>query len=234
MVTHLEPGILECEVKWALGSITTNKVGAGDGIPVELFKKKMLLLKCCTQYVSKFGKLSSGQRTGKGHFSFKCQRKAMAKNSNYRTSVLISHANKVMLKILQASLQQYVNWELSDVQAGFQRGRRTRDQIVNIRCIMKKARGFQRNIYFCFIDYAKVFDSVDHNNWKVLKEMEIPEHLNCLLRNLYAGQEAAVRTGNGTMDWFKIEKGIRQGSILSPCLFNLYTEYIMRNAGLKE
>ena len=99
---------------------------------------------------------------------------------------------------------------------------------------MKKARGFQRNIYFCFIDYAKVFDSVDHNNWKVLKEMEIPEHLNCLLRNLYAGQEAAVRTGNGTMDWFKIEKGIRQGSILSPCLFNLYTEYIMRNAGLKE
>ena len=118
---------------------------------------------------------------------------------------------KVMLKILQASLQQYVNWELSDVQAGFQRGRGTRDQIVNIRCIMKKARGFQRNIYFCFIDYAESFDCVDHNKlWKILKEMGIPDHLTCLLRNLYAGQEATIRTGHGSTDWFQTGKGMNQ------------------------
>ena len=115
--------------------------------------------------------------------------------SNYRTITLISHASKVMLKILQARLQQYVNRELPDVQAGFRKGRGTRDQIPNIRWIIKKAREFQKNIYFCFIDYAKAFDCVDHNKlWKILKEMRIPDHLTCLLRNLYAGQEATVRT----------------------------------------
>ena len=139
-----------------------------------------------------------------------------------------------MLKILQARLQQYVNRELPDVQAGFRKGRGTRDQIVNNRWIMEKAREFQKNIYFCFIDYAKAFDCVDHNKlWKTLKEIGIPDYLTCLLRNLYAGQEAAVRTGHGTTDWFQIEKGV-QGCILSPCLFNLYAEYIMRNAGLEE
>ena len=121
--------------------------------------------------------------------------------SNYRTIVLISHASKVMLKILQARLQQYVNRELPDVQAGFRKGRGTRDQIANIRWIMEKAREFQKNIYFCFIDYAKAFDCVDHNKlWKILQEMGIPDHLTCLLRNLYAGQEATVRTGHVTMD----------------------------------
>src|SRR5574341_838749 len=140
-----------------------------------------------------------------------------------------------MLKILQARLQQYVNRELPDVQAGFRKGRGTRDQVANICWIMKKAREFQKNIYFCFIDYAKAFDCVDHNNlWKILKGMEIPEHLTCLLRNLYAGQEATVRAGHGTTDWFQIGEGVRQGCILSPCLFNLYAEYIMRNAGLEE
>ena len=135
-----------------------------------------------------------------------------------------------MLKILQARLQQYVNCELSDVQAGFRKGTGTRDQIANICWIMEKAREFQKNIYFCFIDYAKAFDCVDHNKlWKILKEMGIPEHLICLLRNLYAGQEATVRTGHGTTDWFQIGKGVRQGCILSSCLFNLYAEYIMRN-----
>ena len=113
--------------------------------------------------------------------------------------------------------------------------RGTRDQIANIRWIIEKGRKFQKNIYFCFIDYAKTFDCVDHNKlWKILKEMGIPDHLTCLLRNLYAGQEAAVRTGHGTIDWFQIGKGIYQGCILSPCLFNLYAEYIMRNAGLEE
>ena len=128
-----------------------------------------------------------------------------------------------------------MNHELPDVQAGFRKGRGTRDQIANIRWIIKKARGFQKNIYFCFIDYAKAFDCVDHNKlWKILKEMGIEGHMTCLLRNLYAGQEATVRTGGTTTEWFQIGKGVRQGYILLPCLFNLYAEYIMRNAGLEE
>ena len=140
-----------------------------------------------------------------------------------------------MLKILQARLQQYVNHEILDVQAGFTKGRGTRDQIANIHWIMEKAREFQKNIYFCFIDYVKAFDFVDHNNLcKILKEMGIPNHLTCLLRNLYAGQEATVRTGHGTTDWVQIGKVVRQGCILSPCLSNFYAEYIMRNAGLEE
>ena len=135
-----------------------------------------------------------------------------------------------MLKILQARLQQYVNCELSDVQAGFRKGRGT-----NIWWIIEKAREFQKNIYFCFIDYAKTFDCVDHNKlWKIRQEMGIPEHLTCLLRNLYAGQEATVRTGHGITDWFQRGKGVRQGCILSPCLFNLYAEYIMWNDRLGE
>ena len=139
-----------------------------------------------------------------------------------------------MLKILQARLQQYVNCELPDVPAGVRKGRGTRDQIANIHWIIKKVREFQKNIYFCFIDYAKAFDCVDHSKlWKILKEMEIPDRLTCLLRNLYAGQEATVRNGHGTPDWFQIGKGVCQGCILSPCLFNLYAEYIMRNAGLE-
>ena len=155
--------------------------------------------------------------------------------SNYCTIALVSHASKEMLKIFQARLQQYVNRELPDVQAGFRKGRGTRDQIANICWVIEKAREFQKNIYFCFIDYAKAFDCVDHKKlWKILKEMGIPDHLTCLLRNLYAGQEATVRTGHGTTDWFQIGKGIRQGCILSPCLFNFYAEYIMRNAGLEE
>ena len=140
-----------------------------------------------------------------------------------------------MLKILQAMLQQYVNHELPDVQAGFRKGRGTRDQIANIRWIIKQAKEFQKNIYFCFIDYAKAFDCVDHNKlWKILKEMGIPDHMTCLLRNLYAGQEATVRTGHGTTDCFPVRKGVHQGYILSPCLFNLYAEYIMRIVGLDE
>ena len=139
---------------------------------------------------------------------------------------LISHANKVMLKILQARLHQYVNCEVPDVHVGFRKGRGTRDEIANICCIIKKAREFQINIYFCFIDYAKAFDCVDHNKlWKILKQMGIPDHLTCLFRHLYAGQEATVRTGHGTTDWFQIGKGVRQGCILSPCLFNFYAVY---------
>ena len=163
-------------------------------------------------------------------------RKGNAKEcSSYRTIALISHANKVMLKILQARLQPYVNRELPDVQAGFRKGRGTRDQIANICWIIEKAREFQKNIYFCFIAYAKAFDCVDHNKlWKILKELGISDQLTCLLRNLYAGQEATVTTGHGTIDWFQTGKGVCQGCILLPCLFNLYAEYIMRNAELEE
>ena len=140
-----------------------------------------------------------------------------------------------MLKIFQARLQHYVNHELPDVQAGFRKGRGTREQIANIHWILEKAREFQKNIYFCFLDYAKAFDCLDHNKlWKILKEMGIPDQLTCLLSNLYADQEATVRTGHGTTDWFQIGKGIHQSCMLSPCLFNLYAEYIMRNAGLEE
>ena len=154
---------------------------------------------------------------------------------NYRTIALISHASKITLKILQSRLQQYVNCELPDLQAGFRKSRGTRHQIANIRWIMDEARDFLKNIYFCFINYAKAFDCVDPNKlWKILKEMGIPDHWTCLLRNLYAGQEATVRTGHGTTDWFQIGKGVRQGCILSPCLFNFYAECITRNAGLEE
>ena len=159
----------------------------------------------------------------------------MPKNVQTTAQLHLSHSHKVMLKILQARHQQHKNWELPDIQAGFRKGRVTKDQIANICWIIEKAREFHKNIYFCFIDYAKAFDCVDHHKvWKILQEMRIPDHLTCLLRNLYAGQEATVRTGHGTTDWFQIGKGVHQGCILSPCLFNSYAEYIMRNAGLEE
>ena len=139
-----------------------------------------------------------------------------------------------MLKILQEKLQQYVNRELPDVQAGFRRGRGTRDQIANIQLIIKEVRDFQKSIYFCFIDYVKPFTVWTTTNWEILKEMGIPDHLICLVRYLYAGPKTTIRTGNGTTDWFQIGTGVHQGCILSTCLFNLYAENIMRNSGLEE
>ena len=196
---------------------------------------KIMLWKCYTQYASKFGKLSSGHRTGRSVF-IPIPKKGNAKEcSNYCTIALISHASKVTLKILQARLQQYVNCEFPDVQAGFRKGRGPRDQIASVHWIIEKARDFQENIYFCFINYTRTFDWENHNKlWKILQEMGIPDHLTCFLRNLYAGQEATVRTGHGTTDWFPIGKGVCQRCILSPCLFNFYAEYIMANAGLDE
>jgi len=237
VITHLEPDILECEVKWALESITMNKASGGDGIPVELFQiLKDDAVKVLHSICQQIWKTQQWPQDWKRSVFIPNSKKGNAKEcSNYRTTALISHASKVMLKILQARLQQYVNREFPDVQAGFRKGRGTRDQIANIHWIMEKAREFQKNIYFCFIDYAKAFVCVDHNKlWKILKEMGIQDHLTCLLRNLYAGQEATVRTGHGTTDWFQIGKGVCQGCILSPCLFNFYAEYIMRNAGLEE
>ena len=186
-----------------------------------------MLLKCCTQFDNKFGKLSSGHRIGKDQFSFQTQRKARPKNVQTTTQLHSSHM-LAKLKILQARIQQYVNHELPDVQVGFRKGRGTRG---NIRWIIEKAREFQKNIYFCFIENTKAFECVDYNKlWKMLQEMGILDHLTCLLQNLYAGQEATVRTSHGTTDWFQYGKGVHQGCILSPYLFNFCGEYNMQNA----
>ena len=214
-----------------------NKISGGDGTSVELFQilkdDAVEVLHSICQQIQKTQQLP--QDWQRSVFTL-IPKKGNAKEcSNYCTIVLISHASKVMLKILQARLQQYVNHELPGVQAGFRKGRGTRDQIANICWIIKKAREFQKNTQLCFIDYAKDFDCVDHSKlWKILKEMGIPDHLTCLLRSLYAGQEATLRTGHGTTDWFQIGRGVCQGCILSPCLFNLYAEYIMQNASLDE
>ena len=195
-----------------------NKATGGDGILVEVFQiLKDDAVKVLHSIHQQIRILSSGHRTGKRSVFIPITKKGNSKEcSNYHTIVLISHASKVMLKILQARPQQYENRELTDVQAGFRKGRGTGDQIASIPWIMEKAREFQKNIYFCFIDYAKAFDCVDHNElWKILKEMGIPDHLTCLFRNLYAGQEATVKTGHGTTDWFQIGKGACQGLILS-------------------
>ena len=237
MSTHLEPDILECEVKWALGSITTNKASGGDGFTVELFQVlKDDTVKVLHSICQQIWKTQQWPQDWKRSVFSPIPKKGNAKEwSNYRTVVLISHTSKIMLKILQVRLQQYMSCELPDVQAGFRKGRGARDQSANISWIMEKEREFQKNIYFCFIDYAKTFDYSDHNKlWKILKEMGLPDRLTCLLRNLYAGQEAAVRTGHGTTDWFQIGKGVYQGCIWSCCLFNLYAVYIMQNARLDE
>ena len=177
-----------------------------------------MLLKGCTQYTSKFGKLSSGHRTTKVSFIPIPKKDSAKECTNYHIIVLISHASKVMLKILQARLQQYVNWGLPAVQAWFRKGRGIRDQIANICWIIEKAREFHKNIYFCFIDGAKAFDCVDQNKLENSEKdgNTRPPYLTCLLRNLYAGQETTVRIGHEMMDWFKIVKGVCQGYILLP------------------
>ena len=209
MITHLEPDILECEVKWALESITTNKASGGDGIPVELFQTlKGDAVKVLHSICQQIWQTQQWPRDWKRSIFILIPKKGNAKEcSNYHTIALISHTSKVMLKIFQGRLQQHMNCELPDVQAGSRKGRGTRDQIANICWIIQKTREFQRNIYFSFIDYAKAFNCADHNKlWKILQEIGIPDHLTCLLRNLYAGQEATVRTGYGTTDWFQIGK----------------------------
>ena len=227
---------MECKVKWALGSITMNKANGGDEISVELFQiLKEDAVKVLHSICQQIWKTQQWPQDWKRSVFIPIPKKGNAKEySNYCTIALISHASKVILRILQARLQQYMNNELPDVQAGFRKGRGTSNQIANICWIIEKAREFQKNIYFCFTDYAKALDCVNHNKlWKIVQEMGIPDHLTWLLRNLYAGQEATVRNGHGTTDWYRIGKGVRQGCILSPCLFNFYAEYIMRNAGLE-
>ena len=214
-----------------------NKASGGDGIPVRLFQiLKDDTVKVLHAICQQIWKTQKWPQDWKRSVLIPIPKKGNAKEcSNYPTIALISHTSKVMHKIFQARLQQYMNHEFPHVQAGFWKGRGTRDQTANICWIIKKVTELQKDIYFWFIDYAKDFDCVDHNRlWKILKEMEIPDHLTCLLRNLYAGQEATVRTGHGRVDWFQIGKGVCQGCILSPYLFNLYAEYIIQNAGLEE
>ena len=187
MITHLEPDILEYEVKWALESITMNKARGGDRIPVELFQiLKDDAVKVLQSVGQQIWKTQQCPQDWKRSVFMPIPKKSKAKEcSNYPTIAVISQTSKIMLKILQVRHQQYLNHELPDVQAGFRKGRGTRDQIANIRWIMEKARKFQKNVYFCFIDYAKAFDCVDHNKpWKILKEMGIPDHLIHLLRKL--------------------------------------------------
>ena len=192
VVTHIEPYILECQVKWALGSITENKSSGVDGIPAELFQILKDAVKVLHSICQEIWKTQ--------------QKDSTEECTNYHIIMLIQHASQVSLKILQARLQQYMNQERPGVQARFRKYRGTRDQIANICWIIEKAKEFHKNI--CFIDCAKAFDCVDHKNWKILKETEMPDHLTCLLRNLYISQEATVRTGRETTDWFIIGVGI--------------------------
>ena len=188
-----------------------NKASGSDGIPVELFQiLKDDAVKVLHSICQQICKTQQWPQDWKRSFFIPIPKKGNPKEcSKYCRIALISHASKVMLKILQARLQRYMNCEFPDVQAGFRKGRGTRDQASNTHWIIKKARTFQKNIYFCFIDSAKAFDCVDHNElWKILKEQGIPDHLTCLLRNLYAGQEATVRTGHETTDWLQIGKGV--------------------------
>ena len=208
MITHLEPEILECEVKWALESITTNKASGGDGIPVKLFQilqddAVKVLHSICQQ----IWKTQQWPWDWKRSVFIPIPKKDNAKEcSNCRTIALISHASKLMLKILQARLQQYMNLELPDVQDDFRKGRGTRDQIANILWIMEKASKFQKNIHFCFIDYAKAFECVDQNKLENFERVGNTRPSTCFLRNLYEGQEATVRTGHGTTDSLQIGK----------------------------
>ena len=196
----------------------------------------MMLWKCGIQYASKFGKLSSGHRTGKGQFSFQFQRKAIPKNAQTTTQLHSSHTLvKSCSKFFKLGFNSMWTVKFQVFKLDLEKAEEPETKLPTTTGLSKKAREFQKSIYFCFIDYAKAFDCVDHNKfWKILHETGIAAHLTCLLRNLYAGQETTVRIGHGTTDWFQIRKGVHQGCILSPCLFSLYAVYIMQNDGLDE
>ena len=196
----------------------------------------MTLWKCCTQSANRFGKLSSGHRTGKVQFSFQSQRKAMPKNAQTTSQLHSSHTlEKECSKFSNSGFSNMWSMNYPIFKLVLENAEEPETKLPTFAGSSKKAREFQKNIYFWFIDYAKAFDCVDHNKlWKILKEMRIPDGVTCLLRSLYASQEATVRTGHGATDWFQIRIGICQGCILSPCIFNLYAEYIMWNAGLEE
>ena len=235
MIAHLEPDILECEVKWALESIITNKASGGDGIPVKLFQSlKDDAVKVLHSICQQIWKTQQWPQDWKRSVFIPIPKKGNPKEcSNYHTITLISHASTVMLTILQARLQaglKYMNHELPDVQPGFRKGKGTRDQIANIVLDHEKSKRVpEKHLLLLFLTTPKPLSVwITTNCGKFFKRwMGTPDHLTCLLRYLYAGQEAPVRTRHGTTDWFQIRKGVGRGCILSPCLFNLYAEYIM-------
>ncbi len=228
-----EPDILKSEVEWALKTTACKKSPGYDDVPIELIQEcgeegVNIMWKLCNQvWIS-----GVWPTDWKRSVFIPIPKKGDAREcSNNRTIALISHASKVLLKIIQKRMEPYMERELSETQAGFRKGRGTRDQIANLRWIMETAREYQQELYMCFIDYSKAFDCVDHNKlWNILMEMGVPLHLVTLMKNLYTNQEAAVRTEFGLTDWFPIGKGVRQGCILSPNLFNMYSEFIMRKA----
>ena len=210
-----------------------NKASGGDGSPVELLEiLKDDVVKVLHTICQQIWKTQQWAQDWKSSVFIPIPKKGNGKEcSNYNTIVLISHGSKVMLKILPARLQQNMNCDIPGVQAGFRKGRGIRDQIANLRCITEKARVPEKHL--CLLYWLCQSLWLDYNElWEILQEMGIPDHLTCFLRNLYAGQEATVRSEHGTIDWFQIEKGVRKGCILSPCLFNLFAKYIMKNAGL--
>ena len=208
MITHLEPDILECKAKWALGRITTNKASGGDGIPVDLLQiLKDDAVKVLCSVCQEIWETQQWPQDWKRSVYFPIPKKGNIKEcSNYHTVALISHTSEVMLKILQARLQQYVNSELPDVQAGFRKGRGTRDQVANFLWIIDKQENSRKTSTSALLTTPKPLTMWITKNWKILKEMGMPDHLTCLLRNLYAGQEATVGIKHGTMDWFQIRK----------------------------
>ena len=220
VITHPETEFLECRLRSAQGTTIIHKASEGDGMPAKLFQTpKDDAVKVTHSICQQICKTWRWPQDWKMSVFILIPKKGNAKkSSDYYTIAFISHTGKVTLKILQARLQEYVNCELPFGEAGFKNGSRTNVQISNICWIIKKERKFQKNTYFCFTDYAKAFDCADHDKlWKILKEMGRPDHLTCLLRNLYAGQEATVRSGHGTTDSFQIGKGVHQGCLLSPC-----------------
>jgi exonuclease III len=234
---ELEPDILDSEVKFAMEQLANGKAPGHDGIPIECFKAiKEDAVKILTKFCQQIWKTQKWPQDWKTSIFIPIPKNGNAKDcSNYRTIALISHASKIMLKIIQRRLEPFLEREMPVTQAGFRKGRGTRDQIANLRWLMEKAREYQKEFYLCFIDYSKAFDCVDHEKlWSVLLEMGVPKHLIILMKNLYTDQQASVKTDYGNTNWFNIGKGVRQGCILSPYLFNLYAEHIMRKAGIDE
>lgn len=227
-----EPNILEDEIAWAMRQLPNKKAPGIDRIPAELLKS--VPVSVITALCQEIWYTCKWPKDWTRSVFIPLPKKGDARDcSNYRTIALISHASKILLKIIQQRLQQVIDQELPDVQAGFRKGRGTRDHIANIRWIIEKTREYQKDLYMCFIDYSKAFDCVEHDKlWVALRDLGVPVHLIKLIRSLYIDQEAMVRTLYGDTDWFRIGKGVRQGCILSPFLFNLYAEVIMRKLNL--
>ncbi|XP_049756696.1 ankyrin repeat domain-containing protein 29 isoform X2 [Elephas maximus indicus] len=224
-----EPMVLKEEVQAALKALAKNKALGIDGLSIEMFQQTDAALEVLTRLCQEIWKIASWPTDWKRSIFMPLPKKGdPTKCGNYRTISLISHASKILLKIIQKRLQQRIDRELPEIQAGLRRGRGTRDIIADVRWILAESREYQKDIYLCFIDYAKAFDCVDHNKlWITLQRMGIPEHLIVLMRNFYIDQEAVVRTEQGDSDWFKVRKDVCQGCILSPYLFNLYAEKII-------